>query len=294
MEYKGIGGFMIRFQSFLLGALLTCSSCATWAQLYEGKTLQPALLTDLTSQVTPGTIVILGENHGLAAHRDQHLQVLQQLRAEGLKVSVGLEFVNYTDQGFVDQYRAGSLSDEQFLSSIKWTGIGFEFYKPQLIFPDVQGGEYSLGLNLPRSVSSKISKSGLAGLSDEDRALLPPQFELGRDSYKERFRAAAGAHCPNFDNCFAAQSSWDDTMAWTATEFIKAHPEQVLVIIVGEFHAQFGGGLANRISKRLPETKIKILSQIWAEGMTDEEIQQEMKPSEVEGPRGDFIWVSKP
>jgi len=277
-----------------VGVLLSCSSCSTWAQIYDGRTLQSAALTDMTAQVSAGTIVILGENHGLAAHRDQHLQVLQQLRASGLKVSVGLEFINYTDQLSVDLYRSGELNDEQFLSAIKWGGYGFEFYKPQLIFPNPEFGEFSLGLNIPRTVTSKISKNGLASLDEADLALLPPQFEVGRDSYKERFWKAAGEHCKNFENCFAAQSAWDDSMAWTATNFMKAHPEQVLVIVVGEFHAQFGGGLADRISKRWPEAKIKILSQIWAEGLSDEEIQQEMQPSPQEGPRGDFIWVSKP
>lgn len=285
---------MVRFHSFLLGALLTCSSCATWAQLYYGKTLEEATLTGMTTQVQPGTIVILGENHGVATHRDQHLQILQELRDQGLKVSVGLEFINYTDQGSVDLYRAGELNDEQFLSAIKWSGFGFEFYKPQLIFPDVQNGERSLGLNISRTITSKISKNGLANLDDADRALLPPNFELGRDSYKERFMAAAGAHCKIPENCFAAQSAWDDTMAWTATEFMKALTGHVLVIVVGEFHAQYGGGLADRISKRLPGVRILTLSQIWAEGMTDEEIQKELQPSATEGPRADFIWVSKP
>ena len=285
---------MLRFHSFLLGVLLSCSSCSTWAQLYDGKTLQPAALTEMTLQVQPGTIVILGENHGVLSHQQQHLEVLQQLRAQGLKVSVGLEFINYTDQLSLDLYRSGQLNDEQFLSAISWGGFKFEFYKPQLIFPDVLNGEFSLGLNLSRTITSKISKNGLDSLDDGDKALLPPKFELGRDSYKQRFLAAAGAHCKVPDNCFAAQSAWDDTMAWTATEFMKAHPEQVLVIVVGEFHAQYGGGLANRILKRWPEAKIKTLSQIWAEGLTEDEIRQELQPSVTEGSRGDYIWVSKP
>ena len=66
------------------------------------------------------------------------------------------------------------------------------------------------------------------------------------------------------------------------------------MIIVGEFHAQYGGGLPDRISKRFPESQVKILSQIWAEGMSDDEIQKALQPSQTEGPRGDFIWVSKP
>lgn len=285
---------MIQFPSFLIALLISTSSLEVLAQLYDGRSLNEATIAELGSTVQAGTILILGENHGLQAHRDQHVAILNQLRSQGLQVSVGLEFVNYTDQIFVDQYRSGELNDDQFLSLIKWTGISYEFYKEQFNFPRVELGEYSLGLNLPRTISSKISKQGLASLTEAEFKLLPPDFKVGRDSYKERFREAAGAHCPNFENCFAAQSAWDDTMAWQANEFILHHPEQVLVIIVGEFHAQYGGGLADRILKRFPEAQIKILSQIWAEGMSQDEIQQSLQPSILEGPRGDFIWVSKP
>ncbi len=283
---------MFQFRNFLTTLLVCWSALSAKAQLYDGQTLKTVEVNDLTSRVSAGTILILGENHGLTAHRDQHVLILNELRKAGLKVSVGLEFVNYTDQVLVDQYREGLLDDGQFLSAIQWTGYDFKFYKEQLQFPQIQAGEYSLGLNIPRAITSKISKMGLSSLSEAEHALLPPHFELGRESYKKRFYDAAGAHCPQFENCFAAQSAWDDTMAWTATKFIQTHPEQVLVIIVGEFHAQFGGGLANRIRTRFPSADVQILSQIWAEGMTDEEINQAIQPSPVEGPRGDFIWVS--
>ncbi len=285
---------MIHFSVFLFGVVLSCTPNLAWAQFYDGRTLLASDPTELTRGILPGTILILGENHGLQSHQDQHMAILKQLRAEGLKISVGLEFVNYTDQIFVEQYRTGELSVDQFLSVINWTGFSFEYYRTQFEFPLLNQGEVSLGLNLPRSISSKISKLGVDGLSETEKGLLPPNFEVGRDSYKNRFREVAGGHCANFENCFAAQSSWDDTMAWRATEFIKSHPDQVLVIIVGEFHVQYGGGLADRISKRLPGITVKTLSQIWAEGMTDEEIQVALQPSVLEGPRADFIWVSKP
>lgn len=265
-----------------------------FSQLFDGKTQQETSLTALLTQVRPGTILFLGENHGLGAHRDQHMQVLNGLHAMGLKVSVGLEFINYTDQSFVELYRTGRMDEQEFLSAIKWGGFGFEYYKPQLTFPIVEIGEMSLGLNMPRIVTSKISKNGIGSLTSEDWKLMPPNFEVGRDSYKARFMEAAGAHCRVPENCFAAQSTWDDTMAWQAVNFIEAHPEQVLVIVVGEFHVQYGGGTPWRVKVRKPDVNIVTLSQVWAEGMTEDEIQQSLMPSELEGPRADFIWVSKP
>lgn len=121
---------------------------------------------------------------------------------------------------------------------------------------------------------------------------MPPAFELGRASYKERFLNAAGAHCRVPDNCFAAQSAWDDTMAWQAVRFVEQYPDHVLVVIVGEFHVQYGGGTPDRIRARKPSADILTLSQIWAEGLSKEEIAAELMPSVTEGPRADFIWVS--
>ena len=263
------------------------------AQIFDGQTNQEVSLAHVTQNITPGTIVIVGEQHGMAVMRDQQVQILKQLREQGLKVSVGLEFLNYTDQPSIDQYRQGQIAEDHFLAQVAWKGFGFEFYKSQLIFPEVAQGEFSLGLNLTRTVTSKISKNGLVSLTEDDLKLMPPHFELGRESYKARFIQAAGAHCPSPDNCFAAQSAWDDTMAWQATQFIEQHPEQVLVIIVGEFHVQYGGGLPYRILQRRPNTPIKTISQVWVEGLTEDEIQNELRPSELEGARASAVWISK-
>lgn len=276
----------------LIISFLGAQEC--FSQLYDGQSLARISLQEVAERTTPGTILLLGEHHGLAAHRDQHLEILELLRNKGLKVSVGLEFVNYTDQAYLTQYRQGLLTEADFLKQIKWGGFNFDYYRPQINFPNLSLGEQSLGLNLPRSITSKISRQGLQSLTEDELALMPPQFALGRDSYKARFMAAAGSHCKVPDNCFAAQCAWDDTMAWQAAEFVQQNPEHVLVIVVGEFHVQFGGGLKHRILQRLNNAKIVTLSQLWTEGMSADEIQQALQPSVEEGARADFIWLSQP
>jgi uncharacterized iron-regulated protein len=280
--------------SLLLLILTAIYTNTAFSQLYDGKNLSQTQLNVLIDQIQPGTILLLGENHGLANHRDQHLEVLSALRAKGLKVSVGMEFVNYTDQLLLNNYRSGQISEAEFLTSIKWGGFGFEFYRPQILFPELTRQETTIGLNIPRAVTSKISRQGLDSLTAEERNLLPPHFELGRDSYRERFMAAAGSHCRVPQNCFIAQCAWDDTMAWKSVEFTRANPDQVLVVVVGEFHVQFGGGIKHSVLQREPSAKVVTLSQIWAEEMSDEEVREAMQPSAVEGERADFIWVSRP
>lgn len=317
MEYNRVRGlpmkinaktwsFLTRIVPFLLS--MTGAYAAQAAEvrnvLLEGYSLSPVPLQTLIGEVTPGSIVILGENHANPVHRDQHMAVLQALRQAGHKVSVGMEFLKYTDQAWVNQYVGGRINDEQFLKTIAWSGFDFQYYKQQILFPNPEKGEQTVALNIPSFVTSKIGKTGIESLTPEERALMPPDFQVGRDSYKKRFESII--HIPPgpaLERYFTAQSAWDDTMAYQATQFLMKHADHVLVIVVGEFHAQYGGGLADRITARNPSVSILTLSQVWAVNyqddgtevpMTAEEIHNEVKPSGLEGPRGDFIWVSQP
>lgn len=249
---------------------------------------------EIAQKIHPGQILVLGENHGLKASQGAQKQLLQALRDRGLRVSVGMEFFSYPDQVLVDEFRTGRLPESEFLQKIRWGQPPFEFYRDQALFPRYEQGERTLALNAPRSLTSRISKGGLAQLTPEEAALLPPGFELGRDSYKKRFLAMM-PHLPNpaaGERYFAAQSVWDDTMAWKAAEFIQAHPDQVLVIVVGDFHAQYGGGLPDRIRRRTQQDPV-VFSFVNTAGLSPEELQKELMPSPDDGPRADYLWLAE-
>jgi uncharacterized iron-regulated protein len=251
-------------------------------------------LQQVASQVQPGTIIVMGENHGFKTAQQGQIELMQALRARGLKVSAGLEFFYYPDQGLVDAYRTGSLAEADFLQKIQWGNPSYDFYRDQALFPRYDLGERTLALNAPRSLTGRISKVGIAGLTPEERQQLPPNFQVGRASYKERFLAMM-PHLPTpeaGERYFEAQSTWDDTMAWKAAEFIKANPDQVLVITVGDFHAAYGGGLPDRIAARTQQKPL-VFSYLNVRGLTTDEVEQELNPSTVYGPRADYIWVTE-
>lgn len=287
--------FSILKSNIVIFTLIFAQFAFSESKILDGVTLKSSTLSDLMMKVTPGTVLILGENHNISSVSQEQLTVLQLLKEKGLTVSVGMEFFNYTDQEKIQNYRLGMIDEEKFKTEISWGGYDFNLYKNQLLFPQATQGEFGLGINLSRSVTSAISKGGLEQLSEEHRIQLPPQFTLGRDSYRKRFFDLMGVThpTPKLENYFVAQCAWDDTMAWQSVEFMSKNPNHVFVIIVGEFHAQFGGGLQDRIRARMNEKGINhpvlVMSQISTEGMTEQDIQNEIKPSETEGPRADFI-----
>jgi uncharacterized iron-regulated protein len=80
-------------------------------------------------------------------------------------------------------------------------------------------------------------------------------------------------------------------MAWVSTEYLRMHPEQILVIIVGDFHATYGGGLPDRLRARGAD--VLTISQVNLSGLSGDEENGEILPDEKFGPRAEYIWVSR-
>lgn len=260
---------------------------------YSGDRLNVETIDTLVAQVTPGTVLILGEKHYQPAAQRSQMEILGALRRKGFSVSVGMEFISYPNQAILDLYRIGKLTEAEFLSQAEWGGSPFDGYRELALFARPSMGEHTIAINAPRQITSKIAKSGLSSLNSEESLLLPPNFEVGRASYKKRFFEIMGSHVaagPILDNYFVAHSVWDDTMAWQTAQFLEKNPAQVFVIIVGEFHSQYGGGLPDRLRARGVKS-ILTLSQVDHTDYSDEELEKEIIPHPEYGPRADYLWI---
>lgn len=274
--------------------IITLGVSAHAQELKDGQSLLPQTLQEVAARVSPGTLLVIGEAHDNAVHSAQHVALLQELRKMGLKVSVGMEFLEYPAQDALDRYLRGELPEAEFLKEAGWGGSNFDYYREQIRF-SIGADGWTYALNSPRILSSKIARGGLESLTAEERALLPPQLTRGNDGYFQRFQDAMGGHAPKGDaleRYFLAQSLWDDTMAWKALEALGRDPAQVLVIIVGEFHVQYGGGLPDRLRAR-GAGKVVTVSQLNVEGATPDEVTEATRATGPYGPRADFLWISR-
>lgn len=263
-------------------------------QIFRGNDLAPVQIGQALEGLRPGAVLILGEHHGTAEQALQQSYLIESISKTGILTSVGMEFFEYPQQAVVDQYRSGVLAESDFLAAIQW-GKGFPFsaYRKQVGLPQ-WGREFVVALNAPRALTGKIAKSGIASLTAAEQALLPPDFTRGNANYFDRFLETMGGHVApeKVENYFLAQSTWDDTMAWQASRFLAEHPEQILVIIVGEFHIQYGGGLPDRLRAR-GVSDIRTFSMLNLEGLSESEQVSELSPSPRWGPRADYIWTSR-
>lgn len=283
---------------------IVLNSTANAQAYFNGKTAMPAQLEDILLNVKAGTVVVMSEQHDKEAHHQNQRDFLVSVSGGPFSISVGMEFFSYPDQAAVDDYVFDRVSEDDFLKKIKWQTAGlfsffnfsnfpFSFYRFQVRLPAYKGGR-TLALNFPRELSGKVAKSGLDGLSDAEKLMMPPNFERGLDSYFERFHEVMKGHAKEeqIQNYFMAQSLWDDTMAWKAADYMSKNPNQFLMIIVGDFHVAYQDGLIARLKKRGIKDLL-VVSQVDSTGMSDSDRQELISADPKYGPRADFVFDSK-
>lgn len=276
-------------RSAFLFPLFFCAACASLPRgLRDGVSRDETTPEAIAAAVPRGSILVIGEAHGNGTHRRQQMKMLEALRAAGHRVSVGLEFFPYIHQADVDAWRKGALSEKEFLNRIEWGQPPFAFYLSQAAFPG--GGSETVALNSSRRTTSIVAKQGLGALPPELAKEVPPDFALGNDDYKKLFAEEMHA-LPDgtFDNMFAAQSLWDDTMAWRADLFNRRNPEETLVIIVGDFHVQFGLGLPSRLRART-KAPVFTLSLVDAREMSSAEARHLVSRGDLS--RANWVWFA--
>lgn len=278
------------FISVFVGILSIFAQAQQPGEIYQGETAQLVQLKDIANQVKAGDILVIGEVHDREMDHAHQLALIKALVERDFVVNVGMEFLSYTDQDKVNLYMSGQLSEEQFLEQVQWGGTPFSLYKEQMWSGYNSGGEV-IALNMPRKVTKDIAKNGLKNISEEHQELMPPNFELGNELYFKRFKQAMGAHGHEefLLNMFAAQCTWDDTMAWTAVEFMKTRPGEVMIIIVGNFHVIYGGGLPDRIQSR-GYNQVQVFTHMGTDEIGDD--IQSLLPDPVYGSLGNWIWLS--
>lgn len=279
-------------------AVFICLSSVGWAEdfssgpILDGTTLKPVELGAILKTIQPGSVVVLSEIHTLNSHHQNQLTFVNELqKVSESKISIGFEMFDINEQNLLDDYSDQLITDEQLKNYVSLSKDWFQFYLPLLQFtqhPDSQ----AVALNAPKWLTSKIARVGMEQLSNYEKLLLPVDFQLGDDLYLERFQEVSHIPKAKIKNYFEAQSTWDDIMAETAREFITSNPSGILVIVVGDFHAAYYGGLPKRLKQR-GIANVVTISQVSMANLDQKEKDELLKPHDRYGRRADYIWVSE-
>ena len=208
--------------------------------------------------------VFVGEQHDDPNTHRLELAIVEGLTRRGVPVVVAMEMFERDVQASLDQYAAGTITEEQFLKASRpWPRYATD-YRPILEF--AKANKLAIvASNVPRRVASEVGKVGMSAvekLAGADRALAAREMPCpASGSYYDRFLKAMGNHAGTTSNFYFAQCVKDETMGESVAEtFHKTAGRVAIVHFDGAFHSDFGEGTADAARRRMPGRRIAVVS----------------------------------
>jgi len=198
-----------------------------------------ALLEDLRR----AQVIFLGEFHDHVGHHRAQLTIIDALDDDERPLAIGLEMFRKDSQETLDRWTANDLPFLKFLSVYNDNWSMWEEYRE--IFMHARNEEVKmLGLNIPRSITSKVLRNGFKALPEEERQMLGNVQCVVTPVYSDYIRQAMGGyggHGEQYLHFCEAQLLWDTMMARNLVEFLQKNPDYRVVVLAGSGHAwKFG------------------------------------------------------
>ncbi len=227
---------------------------------------QRRLLAEAIPRLARKRVVYVGESHSNYGHHLLQLEIIRGLYREHPDMAIGLEFFQQPFQRVLDAYIAGQIDEKEMLARAEWFDrwiYDYRLYRPILRFAREKRIPV-VALNVPMEIIEQVSRKGIGGLSEEERAALPATIDTSDEEYRERLRRIFEQHerrggGRSFDRFVDVQLSWDEGMAEQIADYLKRHPERYMVVLAGTGHLMYGSGIPNRVHRRLPVEQAIVL-----------------------------------
>ena len=201
------------------------------------------LMAQALAGLKKNRIILVGEHHSNKQHHEAQLSVIQALNDAGLQVAVGLEMFRNDSQPDLDRWISGDLDEKRF-EKIFYDNWRYPWPVYRMIFEYARDHRIPMiGLNVPREITRQVSRDGFKSLSQDQKGKLAEVSCIVDQEYMNYIRKAFGGHAHgklNFIYFCEAQLVWDSAMAVYSLDYLKRHPEAVVVILTGTGHAQKG------------------------------------------------------
>ncbi|HVS37825.1 MAG TPA: ChaN family lipoprotein, partial [Gemmataceae bacterium] len=219
--------------------------------VYSAKDKKTISFGEMVDRLADADIVCLGETHdSVPCHRVQ-LEIIASLFARDDRLAVGMEMFQRPFQKDIDRYFQGGLDEEEFLKASEYRerwGFNWSLYRPIVDFCRKNGVPLA-ALNAPRELTRKISKSGYASLTDDEKKQLGDvdfQVKEHRDYWYERLPKMHGqkdATPEQKERGYEVMTVWDDYMATSAAAFQHDRGVRRMVVLAGSGHVERGFGI---------------------------------------------------
>jgi uncharacterized iron-regulated protein len=241
---------------------------------------------DFITALSGCDVIFVGEIHDNPEHHLIEVQILQALADRaGNHLSIGMEFFQRGQQEAIDQYLQGAISEDGFLDAVKWKeswGFDYLLYRPLMLLSKERGMRV-LALNAPSVIVRKVARSGLSGLTAEERDQIAKEIDLGNEAHRKYVREAFTGHqhadLKQFERFYEAQCVWEETMAETISRHLASSGGK-MVTFSGNGHIVYKFGIPERTLRRIPVTAATVVL-LPVNGQ-----------DEVDKDLADFVWIT--
>jgi uncharacterized iron-regulated protein len=249
---------------------------------------------DILAELSQADVVYLGENHDSVAEHQAQLEIITALYQKNPQIAIALEMFQRPFQPVLDRYLAGEIGETELRNQTEYDkrwGFDWEYYAPILRFAKAHNLPI-IALNTPTEITRQVASEGLESLSGDDFRYIPPVAEIKLDNqdYLQMLQNTYSNHAHNrhgnsdgFDNFFAAQVLWDETMADAIAQFKRANPNRQIVVLAGQGHIIYGYGIPQRVQRRIKDNSFVQRSVLLGE----------FPSFSGENPPADYLWQSE-
>jgi uncharacterized iron-regulated protein len=238
---------------------------------------QSASWSEITTAMAGADAVLMGENHSHPLGLATAAALWRDTLAASPQAVLAMEFIERDEQAALDDYVTGITDEAKFMSVTRRNDQSFPPGHRDMIAASKAASRPVIAANAPRRYVSIARTQGfdrLAKLTDEQRRLLCIPATLPTGRYRDDFEkimgdgssssgqhgddAAAAAHHQQVEAMFRSQSVWDWTMSQSVVRATTLG--KPVVLIVGRFHVDFGGGLFQALKLQAPALRPLVVS----------------------------------
>ncbi len=247
--------------------------------------------------ISGATLVCVGETHDNIHAHEVELAVIRDLarRFPG-RIAIGMEMFRGPQQGVLDRWTKGELTELQFLKESRWFdnwGSDFRYYRDILLFAKEHRIDV-IALDPSKKLEKEASETGLDNLPDAVRRILPAVG--GGDPYERKLlRAVYDAHVHSggaFEGFFRVQMLWEETMASRIVDYLGSPRGRgkKMVTITGGWHVRYGFGVPKKVLRRAPMPYAIVLSEEIEVPPDLQDRLMDVKVPAIPLLPADFIW----
>ncbi|KIF54662.1 ChaN family lipoprotein [Vibrio owensii] len=217
----------------------------------------------LTPALQQADVILIGEWHTHAGIHRFQTDMLKQLSSASRPLALSMEQVTRDKQAILDSYLNGEIGEQYFMKqSNAWPNYESD-YRPLVEFAK-QADIPVIAANAPKNIVRCIGRQGidyLDKLDSDERSFVADKVNTANSPYKEKFMASMHHGKPEqTEKQYAAQVTWDETMAESIVKYLEKHPGTQVVHVAGKFHTEGGLGTAASILNRNPDLNVVVIT----------------------------------